>query len=559
LNLAEQYIHDVSKGKVVVCEQIRLTVQRHLNDLEAGADRGLYFDEKEASRVLRIISAFRHTKGAYAGKRFAMQPFQAFLIWCLFGWKRKDTGKRRFTKAYVEIARKNGKTELAAVIALYMLLFDGEQGAEVYTAATKRDQARICFDACKIMSKHAKRDSKIINKTLGIHKHNIHVLSTSSKLEPLGADADTLDGLSPSCAIVDEYHAHKDNEVLKVLETGMGAREQPLLFVITTAGFNMQGPCYQYRKVCEDIVSGRIEDDSTFAMVFTLDDDDDWKDSATWVKSNPNIGQTPSTEYMETAFRRAVNEGAAAEIQFKTKNLNFWTTVSETWISDDDWMACTGSVDKKELRGRTCYGGLDLASNRDICALSLYFPADHPDDPGKVLNWYWIPADNAAKRSRNDRVPYIDWIDKGYIEATDGNVTDYNYIKARILDLMTDYNIRTIAYDRHNASQLVIELTDEGVKMEPFGQGFTSMNAPTRELERLILSQLIEHGGDPVLRWMASNVQIKMNAAGDIKIDKGKSREKVDGMVSLAMALGESMTEEKAGPSKYESEDIWFV
>jgi phage terminase large subunit-like protein len=557
MTLPEQYISDVISGNVTVCEYVRQAVNRHVSDLETLTD--YYFDAEAGERVLNIVKVFRHTKGEYAGKPFNLQPFQAFLIYVLFGWKRKDTGKRRFTKAYVEIARKNGKTELAAVIALYMLMFDGEQGAEVYTAATKRDQAKICFDACKVMGRYAQKDSKRVNKALNIYKHNIHIDSTNSKLEPLGADSDTLDGLSPSCAIVDEYHAHKDDTVLKVLETGMGGRTQPLLFVITTAGFNINGPCYQYRKVCEDILAGRVDDPSTFALIYSLDEGDDWNDSDNWQKANPNIGETPSLEWMEAAHRRAQNEGATAEIQFKTKNLNYWTTVSETWIPDDVWMSCAGEVNPVALHGRTCFGGLDLASTRDICALSLYFPSDHPDDPGQVLMWYWIPQDNADARSRRDRVPYLDWIREGYIEATDGNVTNYEYIKARIIDLMELYNIQTIGYDRHNASQLVIDLTEQGVKMGPFGQGYISMNAPTKELEKLAFEGKINHGGCPVLRWMASNVQIKTDPAGNIKIDRGKSREKVDGMIALVMALGEAMTAEKTGPSKYENQDMFWL
>jgi len=549
---AKEYIEDVITGKELVGHLVRCAVERHLTDLEEAHERGLYFDEEAAQRPIDFFRFLTHSKGAFAGKPFELEPFQKFCIWVIFGWKNED-GTRRFKYAYKEISRKNGKTTFAAGLGLYMLLGDGEQGAEIYTAATKRDQAKICFNEAKSMV----QKSKGLKKYITAYQNNLHIQATASKMEPLSADYDTLDGLNPHCSIVDEYHAHKNAELYNVMKSAMGAREQPLQFTITTAGFNKESPCYKLRKTCIDILEGRKQDDTFFALIYTLDEEDDWTDPANWKKANPNLGVALKMKYLKDECNQAQNNPSEI-VNFLTKNLNIWTDASEVWIKDADWMQSANIVvDPAKLIGRECYAGLDLAVTRDITALVLLFPNEE-DESFDVLPFFWVPADNARDRAERDQVDYPTWIRDGHIFSTPGNVTDYGFIKHTILELAEKYQIRSIAYDRYNATQLVLELIDEGLTMAPFGQGFVSMSAPTKELEKLAIQGKLHHSGNPVLRWMASNVELRRDPAGNIKIDKAKSSEKVDGMVSLAMAIGEYLTlfSQETG-SIYDDPDAW--
>jgi phage terminase large subunit-like protein len=544
-----KFIEDVVSGNLILGNYARLAVQRHLNDLKNKKWDYIY-SEVHANRAFGFISALRHTKGEYAGQRFNIQPFQEFFIKVLFGWQRKEGG-RRFRKAYLEIARKNGKTELAAAIAVYCFLCDNETGAEVYTAATTRDQARIAFDTAKVFLKNLKNDSKTFNKLVNVLKYNCNVPTTNSKFESVSSDADTLDGLNPSFCCIDEFHAHKNSDVINVMETGMGSRIQPLLLITTTAGFNRESPCYLYRKVMIDILEKRKVDESVFPLLFCLDEGDDWQDKKNWTKSNPNLGVTPYISYMDDQFQKALNEGAAKQIQFMTKNLNVWTTTSSVWISNSYIEATRLKLDDDVLYNKKCFAGLDLASTRDIAALVLCFPVQQGIDKPHIKSYFFCPEDNVRERSLSDGVNYIQWAQDGDIVMTDGNVTDYDFIKAKVIELTAKYKIECIAFDRWNASQLVIQLTNDGATMKPFGQGFISMSAPTKEVEKMFLSSEITHDGNPVMEWMMSNVMLRFDPAGNIKIDKAKSTEKVDGPVAMVMAYAQIMVENK--PTIYTS------
>ena len=563
-NLAEAFISDVESGKLPSCTYIKQAVKRHKNDLKGADKRGFYFDKAAGEQAIELFSLFRHTSGQWAKQPFKLQPWQAFLIYCLFGWKKKESGLRRFTKAYIEVAKKNGKSELAAGIALVGAFFDDEYGAEVYSAANKLDQASICWRAGVQMAKFMKSDYPDDGLDFEVHEsfnnRKIFNRDDGSFFAPVAADSKTLDGLRPHFAIIDEYHEAPDDGVLRNLESGTVSRTQPLLFIITTAGFNRFGPCYQVRKVVGDILLGTKTDDSFFGMIFTLDEADDWQDEKNWIKANPSIGVTPTWDAMRSQYVKAINEGASAEINFKTKNLNIWTSTSATWVKDVDWMANAAPFDVATLRGRECTAGLDLASITDLAALVLFFPARNNEERHIVLPFFWLPEDTAVQRSKTDGVPYLDWVRDALVEATPGNVIDEKYVQASILDLFGVYKINSIQYDRFNATSLVLALQDEGLSLNPFGQGFVSMNAPIKQLEKMLLSREINHLGNPVLRWMCGNIQAKYDPAGNIKFDKAKSAEKIDGMVALAMAVGGWMMNEKpAGPSKYETEEITVV
>lgn len=535
----QKYIDDVISGRIVACKYVRQACERHLLDLDTGKDRGLYFDEKEADRHINFFKTLRHTKGAWAGKRYQLSLYQEFLIAMVDGWK-KDDGLRRFREVYHSIARKNGKSEVAAGFAAKSAILDREEGAEIYFAATKKDQAQVGWDYCRILFKYLAKDSPTIANMVKPWARSITIPDTETKIEYCSSDYDTMDGMNPHFASIDEYHAHKTTGVKDIMQTGMGARPQPLLFTTTTAGFNVQSPCYKFERVCKDILAGVKDDDSLFSLIYTLDEEDDWNDESVWIKANPNLGQSIYIDYLRSQYKRAQNEGGIQEIQFKTKNLNIWTTSFATWLADEKWMKCGKGFDIESLRGRKCYGGLDLASVEDLCAFVLVFPGETEDEPAKVLAWHWCSEYAANFRTKNDGVNYLDWGARGLLKITPGNTTDYAYIQQAVLECFEKYNIQTIGYDLYNSSHLITQLQDAGIiNLHVFGQGFISMNPAVKYLKRLVLKEKIDHNNHEMLRWQLGNITAKIDPAGNVKFDKEKSKEKIDGMVALAMAVGE--------------------
>ena len=565
-NLAEVFISDVEGRKLPSCAYIKQAVKRHKSDLKTGDKRGFYFDKAAGEQAIELFSLFRHTSGQWAKQPFKLQPWQAFLIYCLFGWKKKGSELRRFTKAYIEVAKKNGKSELAAGIALVGAFFDGEYGAEVYSAANKLDQASICWRAGVQMAKFMKLDYPDDGLDFEVHEsfnnRKIFNREDGSFFAPVAADSKTLDGLRPHFAIIDEYHEAPDDGVLRNLESGTVSRTQPLLFIITTAGFNRFGPCYQVRKVVGDILLGTKTDDSFFGMIFTLDEGDDWQDEKTWIKSNPSIGVTPTWDAMRSQYVKARNEGASAEINFKTKNLNVWTNVNETWIQDDLWMAGQSPINMEALRNRVCYAGLDLAMISDLSALVLFFPSpDEENEPHITIPFFWIPEDDIIERSRRDGVPYLDWQREGLVYTTPGNATDFTYIEQKIYEICNTYRVQVINYDPFMHAELIPRLIEGGAPMEKFGQKAVYMNPAVTAINRFIKKKALNHAGNPVLRWMCGNVQLFKDSSGNVKFDRKASTEKIDGMVSLAMAVGGWINTEKpaGGASKYETESIVVI
>jgi len=503
--------------------------------------KDIYLDWEIVNRVCSFVELLNHWKGEWAGKGIKLEDHQVFYLGSLFGWINKETGLRRFRTSFKTVARKNAKTTECACKALYHLMYDGEQGAQVYSAATKEDQARIVVnDAGQIIKKTPGLQGKF--KLFKAREKITRVIypGTNSFIHPLGSDSDSQDGFDPSYGIIDEYHAHPNDMMLNVIESGMGARRQPLIDIITTAGFNKDYPCFaSLRKTAIEILEGSKDDDTFFTLIYELDTDDDWQDEKNWIKSNPNLGVSVNIEFLRSRLLQAQNEGGTKEVDFKTKNLNVWTDSPDTWISDEVWMKCDfGKF--TPLPGAVCYGGLDLASVRDITALLFLFPGEK----NHIVPYFFINEEMARQR-KMDGLRYDVWAQQGFIEVTPGNATDYNYIKKRVLDFCKLYEVRKINYDRFNSSQLVIDLLEEGVLMEGFGQGFISMSMPTKEFEKQILSREINHQGNPVLRWMMGNVQLKTDPAGNIKVDKGSSFEKVDGVVAAIMALGAKVSEVK--------------
>jgi phage terminase large subunit-like protein len=492
------YARAVTDGQVITNRLVRLACQRHLDDLGGAASRGLRFDVQAAQHAIAFFGFLRHSKGEWAGETFVLAPWQAFVVGSLFGWQRTD-GLRRFRTAYCAVPRKNGKSTLSAGIALYLLVADGEQGAEIYSAATTRDQARIVFDEAKRMV----GSSPALKRRVQVLINNLHVDATASRFMPLSSDASSMDGLNVHGAIIDELHAHKTRNVVDVLETATGARRQPLLFEITTAGYDRHSICYEHHDYAIKLLEGTLQHDSWFAFIASADEGDDWTDPAVWRKANPSFGISVKEDDLARKAEKAIAL-PGAQNAFRRMHLNEWTEQAERWIDMTVWDACSGPVDVEQLRGRTCFGGLDLSATTDVTALAWVFPPDDDNGLWYLLSRYFVPEENLRKRAERDRVPYDLWTRQGFIEATPGNVVDYSAIEQRILADAALFQVKEIAYDPWNATHIALRLQDEGAAMVEFRQGFRSMAAPTRELEKLIVSKKLAHGCNPVTRWMAA-------------------------------------------------------
>lgn len=524
------YADAVLSGSVPSCKWVRLACERHKRDLASGRWR---WDVAEVRRRIAFFGMLRHYKGPMANKPFVLEPAQEFIVGSIYGWKREN-GTRRFRYAYVEVPRKNGKTTLSGGLGIQHLL--DEEGGEVYSVGTKEDQAKLSWRDGRTMVENSPELAPLITRRV----KEIAYKPRESIWKPLGADSNTLDGLNPSCAIFDELHAWRDRHLWDVVNAGMGARAEPLILQITTAGSNKLGICYEHRNHICAVLEGKdgYQDDDYFGIVFTVDNEQKWDDEAEWFKANPLLGCGKELDWMRGQCQKAKQMPGNLN-EFLNKQLNIWTDAAVQWMSSDAWNACAGAVDEKALEGKKCFGGLDLATNTDIAAFSLYFP-----DSGSLIRRYWVPRDNAREREKRDRVPYVQWIRDGFITATEGDVIDYEFIKAEVIALASRYNVIDVGIDPFAATQITQQLTDAGVNMVTFRQGFLSMSPAMKNFERLLLAKKLRHANDPVLRWMAGNVVIDTDPAGNIKPNKAKSREKIDGIVAAVMAVGRSMVDD---------------
>jgi phage terminase large subunit-like protein len=546
----DRYAADVLEGRTVANRLVRLACERHKRDRAEGASRGLLWDPDAAQRVFRFFEAMlRLAEGPFAGKPFRLEPWQKFILGSLFGWKGPD-GFRRFRTAYCEIGKGAGKSPLAAGIGLYGLVADNEAGAEVYSAATTRDQAKIVWRDAAMMVAASPRLQERITETVN------NLAYRHSFFRPVSADASKLDGLRPHVVIADEVHEHPNDLVINKMRAGFKGRRQPLLIEITNSGFDRNSICYQHHEYSIKILEGTIDNDTWFAFVCGLDDGDDWRDERVWVKANPNLGVSVTLKYLREQVAEAIEMPPKQNI---VRRLNFceWTEQSVRAIDMDQWnrggpkpsapaSVVTSAIDQvaAELRGRPCFGGMDLAKVSDLSALVLLFPPVDEGEPWKVLCRFWCPEEDIAQRSRRDRVPYQVWRDQGFLIATPGNVTDFAFIAHEIIKAAALFDIRQIGFDRVFAGEIVQTLQDEGLEMLEVGQGFFSMAAPTSELLRLVKSGQLWHGGNPVLRWCASNLAVRMDPAGNLKPDKEKSSDKIDGIAALCDALACSLVAE---------------
>jgi phage terminase large subunit-like protein len=544
--VAEQYIADVLAGKITVSKFVRLQIERHVQDLENGEARGMVFDRKASQHVIDFFPLYLvHTEGEYCDQPFVLLPFQQAQLWILYGWKWKATGYRRFKFAYLEIGRGNGKSAFASGLCIYELKFSGEKGAQVYSASTDKKTAKLVFDTAALMVKK----SDWLKTRIAAARDNLSIPDTASKFEPCSSEDSNLMGLRPSFQVLDELHAHRTSGVWDVFYSAMGKRRNPLMFAITNSGYDRNSVCWNQREYAVKVLQGIIQDDTWFAWICGLDVDeqnnqkDDWEDERNWIKANPALGHIVRIEELREQSTKAKNDPSALN-SFLRFRLSMWTTSHSAWMPMDKWDACKAFLNPiEQLNGRRCMGGLDLSTTTDISAFVLLFEPTYDDPHWYVLPHFFLPEDNIEARAKKDRVPYDVWARQGLFNLTPGNVIDYAFIRAKIHELRDRYEIQEIAFDRWNSSDLVTKLTDDGFTMVKFGQGFAEMSAPTKRLLELVLTEELAHGGNPVLRWMASNVMVKMDPAGNIKPDKEKSREKIDGIVALNMALGRLMVQ----------------
>lgn len=516
-----------------------------------------HYDKEKSDRAVNFIQSLKHTKGEFYNKPFLLLEWQETIIRDIFGTVKED-GARQFKQAIIFIAKKAGKSELAAAIALYLLCADHEQRAEIYGAAADRQMASLVFNVAADMirlSPALRKRCKILDS-----RKRIIYEPTNSFYQVLSSDADRAHGVSAHGVIVDEIHVQKNPDLYNVLTKGSGdARKQPLQFIISTAGDNIHSIGYELFQKAQDLIVGRKTDPTIYPVVYAADPDDDWTKPETWAKANPSMGVT----FPESAIREACEsamQNPSEENVFKTLRLNIWTKQAVRWMPMDKWDKCSGLVDAEKLKGRHCYAGLDLSSTQDLTALVLVFPPQSQDEPYSILPFAWVPEEMIDQRSRRDHVNYDLWKKQGCILSTEGNVVDYEAIEDKIYELADTYQIRELAYDPWNSQMLVNRLAEQGMTIVPFRQGFASMSPPTKELMKLTLEGRLAHGGHPVLCWCMDNCVVDTDAAGNIKITKAKSTEKVDLAVALVMALDRAVRNENTPTeSVYENRGLLFV
>ena len=532
----------------------RLCWERHERDLVAclgpgGHPKGFYFDEAAGRRVVDFIEGYcKHHKGEWAGRPLLLEESQKKILSIVFGWMRKD-GTRRFRVAYIEIPRKNGKSEISGAVGLYLFIADGEPGAEVYSTATKKEQARIVWGAAEAMVKA----SPALKKFVQTYKNNLSCERSGSKFEPLSAESGTMDGLNTHAQIADEAHAHKDRHVYDVVATSMGSRRQPMNWIITTAGiYNPETIGWELHERAQHVLDGVLEDDTFFAFIAAADDGDDWESEATLRKANPMLGVSVKLEYLLDQRDRARTTPTFLNT-FLRYHLNRWTEQLERWIPIEMWNACDRVVKDSELEGQICYAALDLSSKLDITSLTYVFPR-----PGGLYDFlfrFWCPQETIMKRSKEDRVPYDAWSRDGWITATPGNVVDYSFPIAELEAGSKRFKIQETAFDPWNATATATDLQEKGLVMVEFGQGYKSMSEPTKEFEKLIVAKQIGHaterGIHPVMRWMVANVAVKRDPADNLKPDKSSAIGRIDGVVSSIMGLGRAIVSPTVKESVY--------
>lgn len=544
-DVVTRYAAAVADGKIVAGPHVRDACRRHLKDLEEGPARGLFFDLEKALRAIGFFSdVLRLNGGEFEGKPYELLDWQAFIVGGLFGWIGAD-GYRRFRSAYIETGKGSGKSPLAAGIGLYGMMADGESGAEIYAAATKKDQAMILFRDAVAMVDHSPELQRRITKSgTGLNVWNLAWLEKRSFFRPIASD-DGQSGPRPHISLLDEVHEHKDGYVIEMLKAGQKSRRQPLQFAITNSGTNKQTVCWDYHEYGAKVCAGQMQDDTFFAYICALDEGDDpFKSEKCWPKANPSLRHgLPGMRYLREQVSQARGMPSKESI---VRRLNFcqWVEAESPWIGGEVWFGCEDKFDTTSLYGRRCYGGLDLSSTQDLTALVLLFEPT-PDDPfWRQLEWFWLPGDGLYDKADKDRVPYVVWRDAGHLGTTEGRAINKLAVVRQLSEIAASYDLQAVAYDRWRIEDLKMILDQEGISLPlaPFGQGFKDMAPAVDEYERRLLNKLVRHRGNPVMTWCAANAVVMTDPAGNRKVSKEKANGRIDGIVAALMATGASMS-----------------
>lgn len=527
-----RYAREVEEGKIVACKPVRQACHRFLIDLKR---QDLEFRERKADRGISFISRLKHFTGKASGKNFVLEPFQSFIVANLLGWYWRESGDRRFTSAYIEMARKGGKTALIAALAMYYFLGDGEDAAEIDIAANSYEQAKICFRFIQQYSRQLDRKGKELKVT----RASVEMESNASFVNVFSSDDKGKDGFNASVGIIDEFHSARNTKMRDVIKSSMGMRRNPMLLTITSAGFDKTLPCYRLRTTCLEILEGLKEDDSVFCMIFTLDEGDDWKDPGVWIKSNPNLGKTVTEKYLREQVQSAINN-PGDEPGVRTKNLGEWLSSSEVWIPERYILECCSKLEWGDFEGCDCWVGVDLASVSDMTAVS--FMMKKPEDEKLYFKTLYFLPETALTESAN-RDMYGLWKRLGLLRITPGNVTDYQWIINALMEIDGIVTLQTIFYDQWNAISWATQCTELGLPLEIYSQNLGNFNKPTREFERLCRSGGVVVDDNEITRWMFENVCLKTDHNGNAKPNKGGGvAKKIDGVIAMLEALGGYLT-----------------
>lgn len=532
------YARRVTEGELIAGPHVRAACARHLRDLVDGPARGLVWDAAAADRVRRFYSdILRLNGGEFEGVPFVLEPWQMFVVGSLFGWRNADDGTRRFRMAYVEAGKGSGKSPLAAGVGLYGLLADGEPRAEVYAAATKKDQAQILFRDAVAMVEQSPRLSAAVLRSGKNPVWNLAHIKSGSFFRPISAD-DGQSGPRPHIALIDEIHEHRDNYVVEMLRAGTKGRRQALIFMITNSGADRTSVCFEYHDYAAKVSDGTLSDDSFFGYVCALDEEDNpFDDEACWPKANPSLGVTIPAKYLREQVSHAKGMPSKESV---VRRLNFcqWVGAINPWIGSAPWLAAQASYTAEELRGRRCWAGLDLGSTQDLNALVLLFEPDKPGERWRLLPYFWLPADGLEEKGRMDRVPYTTWVRQGFLETTEGRAVNKRAVVQRLAEIASMFDLQVVRYDRWRIEDLKVLLDEEGIDipLEPHGQGFKDMAPAVDEFERLLLNGEMEHPSNPVLTWNAANAVLATDPAGNRKPMKDKATGRIDGIVAALMA-----------------------
>ena len=541
----EAYVTGIMDGSRPSCRYIRLACQRWLDDLKR-AD--LYFDSAVYLKICRFSRQFKHYKGPLAGRFFEPEDWQPFVFANIIGLKRVQSGRRKYRLGDLYLPRKNGKTFLSAIFALWFLMMDGEAGAEVYMAALDQEQAKLCYDAAITLGR-----GSIFSKLLKIYNSRLKTEcpQVNGVMKPLSKDTQNKDGLNIHAAICDERHAWPSTEMLDVIKTGMGARPQPFILSISTAGVDVSNPYFSDVEAYKSEMTGAMPlEDDHFFMLYCPDEGDRWEDEETWIKTNPNLGVSLSWDYMRSTFNEAQVRGGSYIVSFQTKNLNLWVDAPKVWLPDEDVALCNRPFDEGDLAGEECYVGIDLASKNDICATALFFPKYM-----YVKFLFVLPEGKISERS--DRVDYRKWMEEGWIVSCPGRVLDEGWYIATLFDQLRRYDVRCIAYDPWGMWDLKHQFSRYEDELMEYAQDIRHMSVPTKRLESEVLKHRMNFGGNPVFRWMMRNVVVYIDPNANVKLDKAKSRNKIDGVVALVDAIGGWLTRTNGrGGDMYDDHDL---